>query len=167
MAGLVVDAGVPEKLAQEFQPSAPALDKPGVRFSRESELKVTEGRQRRGLRLRDVPGCFLSSLRHAFEAILSSWILLTLLIVWLCSRIFAPADMSLWSSLSSIPILGVAVDFVWSVTDWMDACYRVEWKYRWVPSALTHLWNILPSKEQAGDLLAGLGKLGAAARAIR
>ena len=158
---------MPEKLAQEFRPSAPALDKPGVLYPKESEPGEAEAKQKRGHRLRDVPGRFLSSIRHALEAILSSWIRLTLVALWMGSRIFTTADMSLWSYLSSIPILGVVVDFAWSVTDWIDALYRVEWKYRWVPSALTHLWNILPTKEQTDDLLSGLGKLGAALRAIR
>ena len=114
-----------------------------------------------------MPGRLFSSIRHALEAILGSWILLTLAALWLASRIFATADTSLWSYLSSIPILGVVVDFAWSVTDWMDALCRVEWKYRWVPSALTHLWDVLPSREQMGDLLSGLGKMGVALRAVR
>ena len=109
VAGTVVGSGVPEKLVPEIRPSAPALDKPGVFDPKKSESGETEAKQKRGHRLRDVPGRFLSSIRHALEAILSSWILLTLLMVWLCSRIFAPADMSLWSYLSSIPILGVVV----------------------------------------------------------
>ena len=121
---------------------------------------AAETRREQKFRWLLIPHFILSSIRNAFSAVMSSWLLLCIFIIWLCFRFFGPTDPS-WAYLSKIPVIGIAVDFVWCAADFAEALYKVEWKYRWMPGALTNWWNLLPTKEASLEALKTFGQVGA------
>ena len=72
------------------------------------------------------------SLRHAAFSVANSWVLPSLLTLWAASS---------WGYLRRIPILGISFDFLWCLADGVDAMYKVEVLYNWMPGILQQMWQ--------------------------